>query len=239
MLKSKKLPSKVEANIASIDHLGAADISKLINVRAGRVASTEPKAQTIINQFNLINEEIEEGKNAAAKGDLEGVRDAVCDIVLLAFGQQGHIKNIDLDWDFLTMCAFNMTRIPESMEEAQATKTHYKELGVETEILETNQDNLYPVVCIDKDQWDINDNYYPPKKFVKSIEFHDAEFEPIESVKIQVSGQEQGLGLMITEPMVDLFIDKVIDAVENGNLSALSEAQFIEKIKKGLVGKRV
>ena len=75
------IPASVQANIEIIKNMGAAELSRLINIRAGRVPSHNPSAQTLINQFNLIESEIEEGKLAAAAADLAGVRDAVCDIV--------------------------------------------------------------------------------------------------------------------------------------------------------------
>lgn len=237
--------STVETNINILTDLNAAEIAELINVRAGRETSLKPKAQTIINQFNLINEEIEEGKNAAAKGDLEGVRDAVCDIVLLAYGQQGHIQKLDLDMDYITMCAHNMTRIPSSMEEAEATQAKYLELGIKTTIdkkavnFNGYAGIVYPVVCVDQDQWDINDNYYPPKKFVKSVNFQDAEYKPIENVTIKFTGEEKGLGQLITEPMVQLFIDELMFLGQEESLDDISLDDLRNYLFKNLKGKRV
>ena len=211
----KQLPVNFSENLSLIKDMGAAYLSKFINLRAGRTPVKTPLAQTIINQFNLIESELEEGKLAAAAGDLDGVRDAVCDIVLLAFGQQGHIEGINLDDDFKTMCAYNMTRIPQTIEEAYATVDKYTDLGIETEIktiyldLPEFQGYLYPVVCINKDQWDVKGNHYAPNKFVKSVNFIDAAFEPIPDVVIETSENLTGLGTMITPAVVSAFMEKL------------------------------
>ena len=238
------IPASVQANLEIIKNMGAAEISRLINIRAGRVPSHNPSAQTLINQFNLIESEIEEGKLAAAAADLAGVRDAVCDIVLLAMGQQGHINEIDLDADFKRMCAYNMTRIPQSLEEAEATVEKYKKIGVETEIktiflnVPGFEGYLYPVVCVDRDQWDSKGAHYPPRKFVKSVAFIDAEFEEIESVQIEVPAELHGLGNLITEPMVDLMLKALETIADTVDFELMSEEEFIAAFKTRLVGKR-
>lgn len=238
------IPASVQANLEIIKNMGAAEISRLINIRAGRVPSHNPSAQTLINQFNLIESEIEEGKLAAAAADLAGVRDAICDIVLLAMGQQGHINEIDLDADFKRMCAYNMTRIPQTLEEAEATVEKYKKIGVETEIktvflnVPGFEGYIYPVICVDRDQWDSKGAHYPPRKFVKSVAFIDAEFEEIESVQIEVPAELHGLGNLITEPMVDLMLKALETIADTVDFELMSEEEFIADMKNRLIGKR-
>ena len=238
------IPASVQANLEIIKNMGAAEISRLINIRAGRVPSHNPSAQTLINQFNLIESEIEEGKLAAAAADLAGVRDAICDIVLLAMGQQGHINEIDLDADFKRMCAYNMTRIPQTLEEAEATVEKYKKIGVETEIktiflnVPGFEGYIYPVICVDRDQWDSKGAHYPPRKFVKSVAFIDAEFEEIDSVQIEVPAELHGLGNLITEPMVDLMLKALETIADTVDFELMSEEEFIADMKNRLIGKR-
>lgn len=233
----KQLPVNFSENLSLIKDMGAAYLSKFINLRAGRTPVKTPLAQTIINQFNLIESELEEGKLAAAAGDLDGVRDAVCDIVLLAFGQQGHIEGINLDNDFKTMCAYNMTRIPQSVEEAEATIEKYKTLGVETEIktifLDTPEFNgyLYPVICLDKDQWDVNGDHYPPKKFVKSVNFVDCTFDEIEGVSIVATdGPLKGLGDLITPTIVEAFVQNICKLGKDTSLNDLNLEDLRENL---------
>lgn len=237
------IPASVQANLEIIKNMGAAELSRLINLRAGRTPSHNPSAQTLINQFNLIESEIEEGKLAAAAADLAGVRDAICDIVLLAMGQQGHINEIDLDADFKRMCAYNMTRIPQTIEEAEATVEKYKKIGVETEIKHISLSpevggDLYPVVCVDRDQWDSKGAHYPPRKFVKSVVFIDAAFEEIPAVQIAVPAELHGLGNLITEPMVDLMIKAFETIADTEDFEDMTEEKFVKLIKQNLVGKR-
>lgn len=241
---SKPLPENVALNLDLIKPMGAAQLSKFINLRAGRTPLMLASAQSVINQFNLIESELEEGKMAAAAGDLEGVRDAICDIVLLAFGQEGHIDGLNLDADFKTMCAYNMTRIPQTIEEAEETKEKYKKLGIETEAktiylnLPQFEGYLYPVVCVNKDQWDSKGNHYPPNKFVKSVKFQDAAFETIEGVAIEVEENLTGLGNLITEPMVDLFLKELSSWEQDDATDGCSYEEFIVDMKTRLVGKR-
>lgn len=239
----KQLPVNFSENLSLIKDMGAAYLSKFINLRAGRTPVKTPLAQTIINQFNLIESELEEGKLAAAAGDLDGVRDAVCDIVLLAFGQQGHIEGINLDDDFKTMCAYNMTRIPQTIEEAYATVDKYTDLGIETEIktiyldLPEFQGYLYPVVCINKDQWDVKGNHYAPNKFVKSVNFIDAAFEPIPDVVIETSENLTGLGTMITPAVAEAFVQSICELGKDTSLNDINLEDLRNHLNK-LAGTR-
>jgi|GEM_PF-5160317 len=239
----KQLPVNFSENLSLIKGMGAAYLSKFINLRAGRTPVKTPLAQTIINQFNLIESELEEGKLAAAAGDLDGVRDAVCDIVLLAFGQQGHIEGINLDDDFKTMCAYNMTRIPQTIEEAYATVDKYTDLGIETEIktiyldLPEFQGYLYPVVCINKDQWDVKGNHYAPNKFVKSVNFIDAAFEPIPDVVIETSENLTGLGTMITPAVAEAFVQSICELGKDTSLNDINLEDLRNHLNK-LAGTR-
>ena len=239
----KQPPVNFSENLNLIKDMGAAYLSKFINLRAGRTPVKTPLAQTIINQFNLIESELEEGKLAAAAGDLDGVRDAVCDIVLLAFGQEGHIEGINLDDDFKTMCAYNMTRIPQTIEEAYATVDKYTDLGIETEIktiyldLPEFQGYLYPVVCINKDQWDVKGNHYAPNKFVKSVNFIDATFEPIPDVVIETSENLTGLGTMITPAVAEAFVQSICELGKNTSLNDISLEDLRNHLNK-LAGTR-
>ena len=239
----KQPPVNFSENLSLIKDMGAAYLSKFINLRAGRTPVKTPLAQTIINQFNLIESELEEGKLAAAAGDLDGVRDAVCDIVLLAFGQEGHIEGINLDDDFKTMCAYNMTRIPQTIEEAYATVDKYTDLGIETEIktiyldLPEFQGYLYPVVCINKDQWDVKGNHYAPNKFVKSVKFIDATFEPIPDVVIETSENLTGLGTMITPTIAEAFVQSICELGKDTSLNDINLEDLRNHLNK-LAGTR-
>lgn len=209
------LPEKVQGNLELIKALGAAEIAELINLRAGRNPESQVMASAILNQFNLIESELLEGKEATIRGDLNQVRDAVADIVLLAFGQQGIIKGLDLDTDYKNMCAYNMTRIPQSHEEAVRTAEKYDRLGIACEIHVVNIDRpdlginqvFYPVRTVNEDQWDAAGVHYAPNKFLKSADFVDVVYEEIESVTIKVNPEdEKHVGSMFTKNMANKLL---------------------------------
>ena len=177
MTDQQALPANVQENYRELSHMDFGAISRLINLRAGRVPATSVQAATVIQQFNLIESELIEGKRAAADGNVDQVRDAIAYIILLAAGQMGHIQELDVAEDFKRMCAFNMTRIPQSVDEAAATVEKYAAIGIEAVMLEpitVGGSTLFPVVTADKEQWDTEKNeHYPPRKFLKSINFSD------------------------------------------------------------------
>lgn len=187
LLKPFNMPAVVKENLEKIENMSVGDIAEMINLRAGRMPEYKVKAKRIINQFNLIESELLEGKRAALAGDVTQVRDAVADIILLAAGQQSILGGIDVEGDYRLMCAFNMTRIPQTMEEAVATLNKYSELGIETYIDEVEVEGkmLYPVKTIAaREQVDYNGEHYAPNKFLKSVNFHDAAYPEVQYAEI-------------------------------------------------------
>lgn len=229
------LPENVQAHYKTLSHLDIGAIARLINLRAGRVPSSEPKAATIIQQFNLIESELLEGKNAAANCDLLGVRDAIADILLLAAGQMGHIVGLDVVEDYKRMCAYNMTRIPNNMQDAVNTVTKYDKLGIEAIILDEIQigdETLFPVVTANKEQYDINGDHYPPKKFLKSVGFTDAEYEVIPFVNISEGGVE--VAHLVGSQFTEQHFDMISSALEAENL----QSEAVLAVIKNLIGVR-
>lgn len=230
------LPESIQKNYAEIAHMDIGAIARLINIRAGRTPSSEPLAKTIIQQFNLIESELLEGKKAAANGDLTQVRDAIADILLLAAGQMGHIVGIDVNEDYKRMCAYNMSRIPTNAQDAVNTVTKYAKIGIEAVILEEfsiGNETLYPVVTADKEQYDVNGEHYPPKKFLKSVSFIDAEYDVIPFINIKGTGSEVAhlIGTQFTENHFDLIKAEL----ERENLAG----EIILETIKNLIGVRV
>lgn len=203
-------PPVIAENLELLKSLNPAEVAMIINLRAGRLPELDVQANAIINQFNLIESELLEGKLAASLGDLDGVRDAIADIMLLAMGQQGIIGNINVDADYRLMCAYNLTRIPKSMLEAERTVAKYSAIGIKTEIhkVELNLPELnfvetvFAVRCINEDQWDIRGDHYPPNKFVKSVDFHDANYPKLEGVTIiRNKDSAEKVGSLFTKEM--------------------------------------
>lgn len=213
-------PPVVLENLEILNKLDEANVAKLINLRAGRVPESEVSADAIINQFNLIESELLEGKLAASIGDLDSVRDAIADITLLALGQQGIIAGLDLAADYRLMCAYNMTRIPKSQEEAERTVIKYKTLGIETAIheLELNipemgvNEKVFAVRCINEDQWDVRGEHYPPNKFVKSVEFLEPKYDEVKNVSIvKAKTDKDKIGTLFTKEMSRKLINQITE----------------------------
>lgn len=238
------LPVVVEQNLDKIRELGAAQIAELINIRAGRTPEAQVTAEAILNQFNLIESELLEGKQAAVNGDLNQVRDAVADIALLALGQQGVIKGLDLDDDYKRMCAFNMTRIPQTIQEANATIEKYNKLGIQAVVYEVNIDRpdlgivqtLYPVRTIHEDQWDEKGNHYAPNKFLKSAEFIDVNYDDKEDISILVRPEDKAqVGFMFTKEMAAAIKKKIEN---NHGTHGTIPAKMVSELIESFIGKR-
>lgn len=88
-------------------------------------------------RVNLIQEELDELKDALKAGDLVETADALGDILYVVFGaihEFGLKDKIDAIFDDIH--ASNMSKGCSSMAEAEATVEHYKGLGVESYIVE-------------------------------------------------------------------------------------------------------
>lgn len=232
------LPKSVSENLKAIKEMGVGAIALMINQRAGRVQSEQVNAAKIINQFNLIESELIEGKKAAYLGDLTQVRDAIADIMLLAAGQQAHIAQLDVDADYRLMCAYNMTRIPKTMEVAIATVNKYDELGIKTYIEEitVNGEVLFPVKTAGVEQYDYNGDHYAANKFLKSVNFHDAAYAPLEGVDIV--GEDLEVDHLIGNLFTPEHAEAVMWALTQTDTGAVDLAPQMMSAVKNLIGLR-
>lgn len=228
-----QLPEAVAQNLNQIKKLGLGHIAELINLRAGRMPEFKVKAKRVIDQFNLIESELIEGKKAAAEGNVTQVRDAIADIMLLAMGQQSILGGVDVEADYRLMCAYNMTRIPQSMEEAVATVNKYDELGVQAYIdeVEVGGVMLYPVKTLaSHEQEDFNGEHYAPNKFLKSVNFHDAAYAEIKHAEIK-DFESEAVQNMVGSRFTKEHAAAVVEAL------GLDDNIEIKAIN-GLIGKR-
>lgn len=96
---------------------------------------TIPPADRCMLRINLLEEELNELKEAIANNDLVEAADAFCDIqyvlsgAILEFGLADKFKDL-----FDEVQRSNMSKTCKSMEEAEATRTHYLEQGHDSEI---------------------------------------------------------------------------------------------------------
>lgn len=160
-------------------------IANLVNARAGRPRPQVVSKKALHNQMKLIISELEEATKAIDNSDLDGYRDAICDIVLLAAGG-GSVVQVPFDEDYRVMTAYNLTRIDTTRAGAEQTIEKYKALGIEANIYETTVDgvDLYPCRTIDELQEDIDGNSYTPNKFLKSYLYQEPVYSTLPGVVI-------------------------------------------------------
>ena len=95
-------------------------------------------------RINLLDEELDELKEALEDGDLEEVIDALCDLqyvlsgAILEFGFGADFKDF-----FDEVQRSNMSKTCKTREEAEATQSHYlKKDGAESEIVKSGEHYL-------------------------------------------------------------------------------------------------
>ncbi len=76
-------------------------------------------------RFNLINEEVQELKDAITESNFREVVDALCDILYVTYGF-GHVLGVDLNKYFNEIHQSNMSKMCKSEQEAIDTIEWYK-----------------------------------------------------------------------------------------------------------------
>lgn len=119
-------------------------------------------------EVNMIQSEVDELNEAIKNKDSNGVRDALCDIHVFAYGT--HFKlgyNADEDMDTVIDALYSrFCMIPEDL---QATIEHHKQRGVDSVTIHGE----YPFVYI-KSAGDYPDA--PSGKFLKSVNYCEPKF---------------------------------------------------------------
>lgn len=154
-------------------------------VSAMNVAFCNPKGdpnninwERLENQCKNIQDEFNELMSAIALRDVsggQGVRDALCDILVFTLGAQ-HFMGIDGNTDMNAVLDGVMSRFVKNQEDHHDTMTKYNNLGVEY-----YSEGSYPTMCLksSRHQWDINGENYPKGKFLKSASFANPVFPPL------------------------------------------------------------
>lgn len=138
--------------------------------------NTPPATQADVEkQLRLINEEVKELSEGIAKKDIEEIRDAISDILVVTYGM-GHILDLPVDEDMLAVQTANLSKLCTTPEECSATVKKYADLGIEV-----YSEGEYPEVCIKslKDQTGSDGAFYPKNKFLKCVNWHVPEFSPV------------------------------------------------------------
>lgn len=124
-----------------------ADIARIINERAGKSINTDAVSLSGIKfQLDLIKDELDEAYVALEKFELgssetpanqdaiaEFLDAAIGDILLCTLGLGARLPINPLN-EYINVCLTNLTRIPQTQEEAEATVEKFKAIGIQTEI---------------------------------------------------------------------------------------------------------
>ena len=109
-------------------------------------------------RINLIEEEVQELKQALLDDNLVEVTDALADILYVVYGA-GVSFGVNLDLAFNLVHESNMSKLCETIEEAEMTQKHYAKQGIEVII---NKNGDYYVINRKSDNKVLkNINYHP------------------------------------------------------------------------------
>lgn len=123
----------------------------------------------ISNEMHGVEAELEETRDAIAKGDTDGVRDGLCDILVFAIAAL-HKLGVDIHEDMTSVCEALMTRFVRGEKELLATRAKYDALNVAY-----NVEGSFPLVVI-RSAYDQQMPEYPKGKFLKSAGFRQPSF---------------------------------------------------------------
>jgi hypothetical protein len=122
-----------------------------------------------------INGEVRELLTALQNRDIEGVRDALGDIIVFALGAY-HIAGYDGNADVTAILEGVMTRFCATPEILNATRTLWENKGV----CDLYTEGQFPRVCVKarSDQYTDSGEFIPKGKFLKSVSYRDTVFAP-------------------------------------------------------------
>jgi len=129
------------------------------------------------SQIDLIDEELQEIKDAIKDGDWEALKDGVMDLLVVTYGL-GYVMNIDCDKGLQRVNSANMSKLCGCQAEVVATTGHYNSMGVECSVQLVGED-LWAIKST-KDQEGLDDKFYPKGKFLKNINWAEPDLSFIE-----------------------------------------------------------
>lgn len=139
----------------------------------------------------IINGEVLELLQAIERRDLNGTRDALCDIMVFTLGAF-HIAGLDADADMQAVIDGVMTRFCRNEEELEQTLQKWRDKGIDK--LATY--GSFPTMCVKstEDQVTFDGEQVPKGKFLKSIGYRDTVFSPLPTSST-VTRRFMGMGL--------------------------------------------
>lgn len=129
-------------------------------------------------QIHLIDEEIQEIKDAIKDGDWEGLKDGIMDLLVVTYGL-GYVTDIDCDKGLREVNRANMSKICNNQAEVVATTGYYASIGVDSTAFAT-EDGIGYLVKSNKDQTDKDGSFFPSGKFLKNVNWSEPDLFGIE-----------------------------------------------------------
>lgn len=124
-------------------------------------------------QLQLIEEELEELREAIINNDWDGCKDAVADLLVVTYGM-GYIMDINADKAVQEVNRANMTKVCITKDQVKRTVDKYNKEGVECSVLKSSTDDGDVwLVKSSKDQEDSKGKFYPKGKFLKNVDWEE------------------------------------------------------------------
>ena len=161
-------------------------------------------------------------KSGLMSDTLDGVRDALCDIMVFALGAY-HRMGYDAEQDMTAVVEALYTRFCRDEEHLRATAAHYTALGIEF-----YTEGVFPQVCL-KSARDQGDGEYPKGKFLKALGYSQPTFyRVLPPVKldwdlIMSETRAQRDASMANEQAIRKSIDEAVE-------------QYRNQLERGLLG---
>ncbi len=146
------------------------------------VGNTIERSKAVMeHQKKIIQGEWEELCHNVEKGNIEALRDDIADMLFTVYGMAARL-GIPADEDFKLVCDSQYTKFDTCLEDAIKTRDRYLKRGIETyfEIKPNANGEKLWVTYSASDQIDIENKPYPKGKWLKSANFKEPVFKPLE-----------------------------------------------------------
>lgn len=144
-----------------------------------------PDYDVIESQLALIKEEFTELEEAVAKKDWAGMKDAIGDVLVTAYGM-GYAGQFDCDQLMANISSSNFSKVCRTLDQARKTRHYYQSIGVVADVTTSHLIEPFlfffkrkvPVYIVKsaKDQtYTENGNVKTIRKgkFLKNVEWHE------------------------------------------------------------------
>lgn len=129
---------------------------------------SDPKWEQLESQFQLIQEELDEIKQAIQEKNYIELRDGIADVLVTTYGL-AYRAGIDANEDMKIVHESNMSKFCKTSDEAIHTAAKYEKIGVMVSY--RNQANGMIAVVSAQDQTGTDGKFYPKGKLLKSVNF--------------------------------------------------------------------